>query len=153
MLQLILAAALSGGTWHYDTTHDPLGQTVHVAQVQPDQARPFVAMRLMCGGIQGVTLQVNLGQMQFASMTGSPSRALAFNVGATPAYSAEASLAPVADGIGTYVIKGSEAGNLAHLLMQGDSVTVHQGSASFTFPLSGASLAIGEVIANCPFKV
>ena len=155
MRVLILAAAAfaGGGAWHYDTTHDPLGQTVHVAEVAPDQARPFVAMRLMCGGMTGVVLQINLGQMQFASMTGSPARGLSFNVGAAPAYSTEASIAPVADGIGTYEIKGSEAGNLAHMLMQGESVTVHQGDASFTFPLSGASLAIGEVIANCPFKV
>lgn len=155
MQAIILAAAAfaSGGGWHYDTTHDPLGQTVHVAEVAPDQARPFVAMRLMCGGMTGVVLQVNLGQMQYASMTGAGARSLAFNVGSAPAYSAEAAVAPVVDGVGTYEIKGSEAGNIAHMLMQGESVTVHQGDASFTFPLSGASLAIGEVISNCPFKV
>ena len=155
MRLMILAAALaaSGGSWHYETQADPLGQTVHVAEVAPDQERPFVAMRLMCGGISGVVLQVNLGQMQYASMSAAPSGGLSFNIGAAPAYSAAAALAPITDGVGTYEIKGSEAGNVAHLLLQGESVTVHQGDASFTFPLSGASMAIGEVIANCPFKV
>jgi len=154
MRVLILAAlAASGGAWHYETQADPLGQTVHVAEIAPDEARPFVALRLMCGGIQGVVLQVNLGQMQFASMTAPPASGLSFNVGSAPAYSTAAAVAPITDGVGTYEIKGSEAGNVAHLMMQGESVTVHQGSASFTFPLSGASTAIGEVIANCPFKV
>ena len=150
---LVAALGASGGGWHYETVPDPLGQTVHVAEVAPDTGRPFVAMRLMCGGIQGVVLQVNLGQMQYASMTAQPSSGLSFNVGSAPAYSTAAAVAPITDGVGTYEIKGSEAGNVAHLLMQGESVTVHQGSASFTFPLSGASMAIGEVIANCPFKL
>jgi len=155
IIDAVVVAALGAGSgaWHYETANDPLGQTVHIAEVSPDEARPFVAMRLMCGGISGVSLQVNLGQMQYASMTSVSPRGLSFNVGDAPAYSASAAMAPITDGVGTYEIKGSEAGNVAHLLMQGESVTVHQGDASFTFPLMGASLAIGEVIANCPFKI
>jgi hypothetical protein len=153
MRVVMMAAALaSGGAWTYETTRDPLGQTVYVAEVVPDQARPYVAMRLMCGGIAGVVLQVNLGQMQYASMT-APASGLSFDVGGAPAYLAAASMAPITDGVGTYEIKGSEAGNIAHLLMQGESVTVHQGAASLTFPLSGAARAIGAVISNCPFKL
>src|SRR5690242_18181902 len=124
---VVAALGASGGSWHYQTTSDPLGQTVHVAEIAPDEARPFVAMRLMCGGISGVSLQVNLGQMQYASTMSAAPRGLSFNVGDAPAYSAAASMAPITDGVGTYEIKGSEAGNLAHLLMNGDSVTVHQG--------------------------
>src|SRR5947207_2240368 len=116
MQAIVLAAALAASSagWHYETTHDPLGQAVHVA---------------------GVVLQVNLGQMQFGSVTAAPASGLSFNVGEAPAYLAAASMAPITDGVGTYEIKGSEAGNIAHLLMQGESVTVHQGAAGFTFPL------------------
>jgi hypothetical protein len=150
MHALIMAAALAGtGGWTYETVPDPLGQAVHVAQVAPDGDRPYVALRLMCGGITGVVLQVNLGEMG----TAPPASGLSFDVAGAPAYSTAASLAPITDGVGTYEVKGSEAGNVAHLLMQGASVTVQQGETSFTFPLSGASLAIGEVIANCPFKI
>ena len=52
------------GGWHYETTRDPLGQTVHVAAVAPEAGRPYVGMRLMCGGLAGIVLQVNLGEMQ-----------------------------------------------------------------------------------------
>ena len=150
MMRMMMAAALaSSGAWTYETARDPLGQSVYVAEIAPDAARPYVAIRLMCGGIAGVVLQVNLGQMQ----TVAPASGLSFDVGDAPAYSTAASLAPITDGVGTYEIKGSEAGNVAHLLMQGESVTVHQGEASFTFPLGGASLAIGEVIANCSYKI
>lgn len=151
---LMIAAALAGGdTWHYDTARDPLGQTVHVAEIVPDAARPYIALRLMCGGIAGVAIQVNLGQMQYASMARAPASGINFDVEGAPAYATAASFAPITDGVGTYEIKGSEAGNVAHLLMRGDAVTVHQGDASQTFSLSGAAAAIGEVISNCPFKL
>ena len=155
MIRLMMLAAALGGTagWHYATTHDPLVQTVHVAEIAPDRARPYVALRLMCGGISGVVLQVNLGQMQYASMSAAPASGLSFDVGDAPGYSTAAALAPITDGVGTYEIKGSEAGNVAHLLMRGDAVIVRQGSAAQSFPLDGAAAAIGEVIANCPFKV
>ena len=154
MRVLMIAAALAGsGTWHYDTTRDPLGQTVHVAEIVPDAARPYVALRLICGGIDGVAVQVNLGQMQYASMASAPASGLSFDVEGAPPYATAASFAPITDGVGTYEIKGSEAGNVAHLLMTGDAVTVHQGAASQTFSLSGAAGAIGQVIGNCSYRI
>lgn len=168
MLHFALAASIfvadvPTGVWTYATERDPLGQAVHVAEIKPDESRPFVAMRLMCGGIVGVSLQVNLGEMQSAAVTSAPA-GLSFEVGFGPmyanaaAYSATAAKAPITDGLGTYELKGSEAGNVAHLLMQGnslsgDTVLVKTGAAHYIFPLSGAPTAIGEVIANCPFKV
>jgi hypothetical protein len=151
---LIAVAALqAAGGWHYETTLDPLGQTVHVAAVAPEAGRPYVGMRLMCGGLPGIVLQVNLGDMRYASMVGAPARSLTFETANAPAHEAAAARAPIADGVGTYEIKGSEARNVAHLLTRGNQVTVRQGSQSATFPLTGAALAIGEVIANCPFKL
>ena len=150
---LMIAAALAGtSAWHYETTRDPLGQTVHVAEIVPDGARPYIALRLICGGMSGVVVQVNLGQMQFASMTGAPS-GINFDVQDAPPYATSAALAPITDGVGTYEIKGSEAGNVAHLLMRGETVTVHQGAARQAFSLNGAATAIGEVIGNCAYKI
>ncbi len=147
---LMIAVALAGsGTWHYDTARDPLGQTVNVAEIVPDAARPYIALRLMCGGIAGVAIQVNLGQMQASPERGEMSFAIE---GARP-YATAASLAPITDGVGTYEIKGSEAGNVAHLLMKGENVTVRQGAASETFSLSGAAAAIGQVITNCSYRI
>src|SRR6185503_6498164 len=114
MLHYVLAAYVATGdvstaAWKYESQTDPLGQTVHVAQIAPEEARPFVAMRLMCGGISGVMLQVNLGEMQSALMT-SPVVGLSFSFNSDVAdCSAAASIAPVVDGVGTYEIKGSEA--------------------------------------------
>jgi len=133
----------------YASEHDPLGQTVHVAEIVPDPARPFVALRLFCGGIAGVSLQINLGQMQAPPNGGE----MSFSVDNGPPYSTPASLAPITDGVGTFEIKGSEAGNIAHLLMHGEAVTVRQGASSMTFALRGAAAAIGEVTASCPFKI
>ena len=153
ILMVTAAAALAmAGSWHYEATHDALGQTVHVAEIVPDAARPYVAMRVMCGGLAGISLQVNLGEMQSASMT-APAGGLTFEIAKSPAYSAAAAMAPLTDGVGTYEIKGSEAGDVAHLLMRGDEVTVRQGAVSATFPLAGAAGAIGELIANCPLKL
>ena len=147
---LMIAAALAGGgAWRYQTEHDPLGQTVHVAEIVPDQARPYVAVRLICGGIAGVLIQINLGQMQGPPQSGE----ISFTVEGAAAYTTAASLAPITDGVGTYEIKGSEAGNVAHLLMRGDAVTVREGHASQVFSLSGAPAAIGEFIANCSYKI
>lgn len=150
----VIALALAGsGAWHYQTERDPLGQSVHVAEITPDAARPYVALRLMCGGIAGVVVQVNLGQMQYASMTSAPSAGISFEVEGAPSYATVAASAPITDGVGTYEIKGSEAGNVARLMMRGGAVTVHQGAASQIFSLSGAAGAIGEVIANCAYKI
>src|SRR6185503_6800905 len=93
IIDAVIVAALggSGGAWHYETTHDPLGQTVHVAEITPDEARPFVAMRLMCGGISGVSLQVNLGEMQSQSMNASAA-GLSFKIGDAPAFAAAAAM-------------------------------------------------------------
>src|SRR5438132_5062328 len=106
---LMIAAAIAGsGTWHYGTAHDPLGQTVHVAEIVPDSARPYIALRLMCGGIAGVAIQVNLGQMQYAATASAPASDINFDVEGAPAYATAASLAPITDGVGTYEIKGRE---------------------------------------------
>jgi hypothetical protein len=157
MIRILMATAAAAfampGSWHYEATHDALGQTVHVAEIVPNAARPYVAMRVMCGGLAGISLQVNLGQMQFASMAAAPAGGLTFEIAKSPAYSAAAAMAPLTDGVGTYEIKGSEAGDVAHLLMRGDAVTVRQGRVSATFPLAGAAGAIGELIANCPLKL
>ena len=152
LVRVLMIVALAGGggaAWRYTSAHDPLGQTVHIAEIVPDAARPYVALRLFCGGIAGVSLQVNLGQMQVAANGGE----LVFSVDNGAAYTTPATLAPITDGVGTFEIKGSEAGSVAQLLLHGAAVSVREGEASVTFVLSGAAAAIGEVIARCPYKI
>jgi hypothetical protein len=153
MIDVVLAAALA--TWQFQTRHDPLGQPVYVASVAPDAARPYVQLSYSCGGIVGVVLQFNLGELRYAGMQLSPKEPewedvrFAFPEGD---YDTAAKRAPITDGIATYEIKGSEAAFVAGLLKNSDSVAISREKVSFTFPLTGARFAIDEVMSACPFK-
>lgn len=152
MLVFLLASA---GGWHFETLRDPLGQPVYVASVAPDAARPFVHLKYSCGGIVGVELQFNLGEMQYAEPDFSRAAPAFENVRfAFPEgnYDTTAKRAPITDGIATYEIKGSEAAFVASLLKDSDNVVVSRKNVSFSFPLSGARFAIDEVLSACPFK-
>ena len=150
---LMVAAAL--GAWHMETERDPLGQAVYVAEVAPDTARPHVALRFLCGGMTGVVLQFNLGDTQYARaqfLTAEPAWEDVRFEFPEGKYDSAAKRAPITDGLGTYEIKGSDAAFIAGLLKDSDQVSITRGNAAYTFPLGGASLAIGEVIEACPFK-
>jgi hypothetical protein len=47
MLQILVFSAALAGTWHFETQRDPLGQSVYVAEVAPDDERPHVALRFL----------------------------------------------------------------------------------------------------------
>lgn len=151
---LIFAAAIAGG-WHFETARDPLGQPVYVAEIVPDAERPHVALRFQCGGMTGVVLQFNLGEVQYAGSQFSPREPewedVRFEFEEGP-YKTTAKRAPITDGIGTYEIKGSEAAFVADLLKTVGSVSIKRQLVAFTFPLDGAATAIGEVVSACPFK-
>jgi hypothetical protein len=152
MHALFLAAALG---WQFETAHDPLGQPVYVASVTPDEARPFVSLKYSCGGIVGVVLQFNLGDVKYGSMQFSTKEPEFENVRfafAEGNYDTTAKRSPITDGLATYEIKGSEAAFVAGLLKDSDSVTITRGTVSFSFPLTGARSAIDEVVSACPFK-
>ncbi|MBL9099183.1 MAG: hypothetical protein JNK07_19805 [Alphaproteobacteria bacterium] len=149
---LFFTAAL---LWQFQTASDPLGQPVYVASIAPDAARPFVHLKYSCGGIVGVELQFNLGEMQYAGAAFSRAAPEFEDVRFTFAegkYDTAAKRAPITDGIATYEIKGSEAAFVAGLFKDSESVSVSRGSADFTFPLAGARFAIDEVMSACPFK-
>jgi hypothetical protein len=152
MIVLLLAGALG---WQFATERDPLGQPVYVAAVTPDPARPFVAMKYSCGGIVGVELQFNLGDVRYAGAafsTGDPPFETVRFTFPEGQYDTTAKRAPITEGIGTYEVKGSEAAFLAGLLKDSETVTIQRGQISFTFPLNGARFAIEEVVSVCPFK-
>lgn len=152
MFHLALVAAFSAAAWQFATEHDPLGQPVYVARVAPDAARPFVSLKYVCGGVAGVTLQFNLGTMAKDFSTKEPGFEDVRFEFPEGKYDSAARRAPLTDGIDTFEIKGSEAAFIAGLMSDSDAVTVSRGGASFTFPLSGARFAIGEVKSACPFK-
>lgn len=152
---LIVAAAFAAGGWQFETARDPLGQPVYVAFVAPDPGRPDVALRFLCGGVTGVVLQFNLGETvhdkaQF-STDEPPAEDVRFAF-AEGNYDSVARRAPIADGLGTYEIKGSEAAFVIGLMRDSESVLVSRGDTSFAFPLAGAQGAIDEVMSSCPFK-
>lgn len=152
MIDLLLAAALG---WQFATERDPLGQPVYVAAVTPDPARPFVGVRYSCGGIVGVELQFNLGELRYAGAafsTGDPPFETVRFTFPEGKYDTTAKRSPITEGIGTYEVKGSEAAFLAGLLKDSETVTIQRGQISFTFPLDGARFAIEEVVSVCPFK-
>lgn len=148
MLRVFLLALV----WQFATEHDPLGQPVYVAEVVPDQVR---SLRFMCGGVTGVVLQFNLGEVEYAGSAysaGDPAFEdvrFAFIEGN---YDTSAKRAPITDGVGTYEIKGSDAAFIAGLLKDSESVEIRRGEASFRFPLDGARGAIDEALNACPFK-
>ena len=154
MLSLVFAAAVAGG-WQFETQRDPLGQAVYVAEVVPDAGRPSVALRFLCGGMTGVVLQFNLGEVQYAGSQFSPREPdfedVQFDFEEGP-YKTTAKRAPITDGIGTYEIKGSEAAFVADLLKTVGSVAIKRELVAYTFPLDGAAAAIEEVVSACPFK-
>jgi len=148
MIRLLIFAAAFAGGWHFGTERDPLGQPVYVAEVAPDRARPHIALRFSCGGLAGVVFQFNTGDMRLAGMSGAPAtEGVRFDFDGR-GYETTARRAAIADGIGTFEIKGSEAFHVAGLMQQSGSVSV----GGVTFPLDGAHAAIGEVLDACPFK-
>lgn len=152
MITLVLVAALSAASWQFQTTADPLGQPVYVAEVAPDAERPFVSLKYACGGVTGVVLQFNLGTMASDFSTKEPGFEDVRFTFAEGKYDSAAQRAPLTDGIDTFEIKGSEAAFIAGLFADSDAVTVSHAGASFAFPLTGARFAIGEVKNACPFK-
>lgn len=138
--------------WQFATERDPLGQSVYVAEIAPDETR---SLRYLCGGVTGVVLQFNLGETEhgpgaFSAAEPKPEEVqFSFLEGA---YDTLAARAPIADGLGTYEIKGSEAAFVAGLFKDSDAVTVKRGNVSFQFSLAGAQGAIGEAMNACPFK-
>ena len=152
---LMFAALAAAGGWQFETAHDPLGQAVYVASVAPDAERPDAALRFLCGGVTGVVLQFNLGELEHPDAQFSTNEPAAEDVRfAFPEgnYDTEAKRAPIVDGLSTYEIKGSDAAFIAGLFKDSDSVSITRGDASFKFPLDGAKFAIDEVVSACPFK-
>jgi hypothetical protein len=154
MHEILLVAALAAG-WQFETVQDPMGLPVYVAAVAPDEERPDVALRYLCGGVTGVVLQFNLGDTEFQPNQFSTEEPewedVRFEFPEGP-YDTAAKRAPITDGLATYEIKGSDAAFIAGLMQDSESVTVTRGQASFTFPLAGAPAAIAEVSGACPFK-
>ena len=155
MIRTLIFTAAIAGTWQFETERDPLGNPVYVAQVTPDSARPDIALKFSCGGVVGVVLQFNLGDIEYSGSqfsTDEPApEGFRFQFPEGP-YDTLAKRAPIADGLSTYEIKGSEAAFIAGLMQDSDSVSIKRESVSFTFPLSGAQAAIAEVTDACPFK-
>lgn len=146
---LFFAAAL---LWQFQTLSDPLGQPVYVASIAPDAARPFVHLKYSCGGIVGVELQFNLGEMPAAITNDEPQFEHVRFGFAEGNYDTVARRAPITEGLGTFEIKGSEANFVAGLLKDSDGVQVARNDASISFSLLGARVAIDEVMSACPFK-
>lgn len=155
MVSILIFALAFGAAWQFGAERDPLGQQVYIASVAPETERPHVALRFLCGGVTGVVLQFNLGDVETAgpqfstAEPGAEDVRFAFLEGN---YDTAAKRAPIADGLGTFEIKGSEAAFVAGLLRDSEAVAIQRGSAEFTFPLAGANVAIGEVFEACPFK-
>lgn len=153
MFGALIVAAF--GAWAFATERDPMGQPVYVASVAPDAERPAVGLRFLCGGVTGVVLQFNLGEVEYEGSQFSTDEPefedvkFAFLEGT---YDSTAKRAPIVDGLATYEIKGSEAAFVVGLMKDSERVTVSRGEASYSFSLSGARGAIDEVILACPFK-
>lgn len=151
-LALLVAASIG---WQFAASQDPLGQSVYVAALVPDEARPHVGLRFSCGGIVGVQLTFNLGELTYSDKQLSDVEPewedVRFLFGEGP-YDTTAKRAPITEGIGTYEIKGSDAAFVAGLLQSGGQVEIIHDDAKASFSLDGAGLAIGEVIEACPFK-
>ena len=148
MLRVLLLALV----WQFATEHDPLGQPVYVAEIAPDQVR---SVRFLCGGVTGVVLQFNLGEVEYggqAFSTGEPELENVRFAFVEGNYDTTARRAPITDGVGTFEIKGSDAAFIAGLMKDSESVEISRGEAAFRFPLDGARGAIDEALSACPFK-
>jgi|GEM_PF-2277296 len=152
---LMTAALLAAAPWRFDVQTDPLGQSVYVAEVAGSEDLPQAFLRFSCGGMPGVLLQFNLGQ---AAQDGSdfgtddPSWEDVTFLFPEGEYPTATKRAAIADGIGTFEIKGSEAMFIARQFKAGGEVTLRQGAQSTRFTLEDAAGPISEVIASCPFK-
>lgn len=149
------AAALAAATWRFDVQTDPLGQNVYVAESAGSAELPLAFLRFSCGGMPGVLLQFNLGQAAQDSSdfgTDDPSWEDVTFVFPEGAYPTATKRAAIADGIGTFEIKGSEAMFIVRQLKAGGELTLQQGVLSTRFTLDDAAGPISEVIASCPFK-
>ena len=152
---LLAAASLAAATWRFDVQTDPLGQRVYVAEAVGSEALPQSMLRFSCGGLPGVLLQFNLGQARFEGDDFSVSDpdwedvTFAFPEGAYPTTTKRAALA---DGIGTFEIKGNDAMFIARQLKAGGEVTITHAQQSARFLLDEAAGPIGEAIDACPFK-
>ena len=155
MIRTLIFAAVITGSWHFGTERDPLGNPVYFAEVVPDSARPDIALKYSCGGVVGVVLQFNLGNIEYEGnqfSTDEPApEGFRFQFPEGP-YDTLAKRAPITDGLSTYEIKGSEAAFIAGLMQDSENVSIKRESVSFTFPLEGAQAAIAEVTDACPFK-
>jgi hypothetical protein len=162
MFRVLMFAALAG-SWQFATEQDPMGVPVYVASIAPDEARPEVALRFSCGGVVGVVLQFNLGDIKYEwqqfSTDEPPEEDVRFSF-VEGRYDSAAKRAPIADGLGTYEIKGSEAAFLVGLIKDSEvgpvegswGVEVSRGEAAFMFPLAGARGAIDQALEACPYK-
>lgn len=140
------------GSWQFATEHDPLGQPVYVAVIAPELERPYVALKYLCGGVEGVALQFNLGTMAKDFSTKEPKFEDVRFEFPEGKYESAAQRAPLTDGIDTFEIKGSEAAFIAGLMTDSEQVTISRAASSLTFSLAGAKYAIDEVKSACPFK-
>lgn len=147
--------AIAVSAWRFDVQSDPLGQSVYVAEARSSEELPQAFLRFSCGGIPGVLLQFNLGQaLQDGAdfRHGDPAWEDVTFVFPEGEYPAATKRAAIADGIGTFEIKGSEAMFIARQFKAGGELTVKQGAQSARFHLDEAAGPISEVIASCPFK-
>lgn len=152
---LLTAATLAAATWRFDIQTDPLGQSVYVAETIGSENLPQALIRFSCGGLPGVLLQFNLGQARFDGEDFSlddpawEDVTFTFPEGDYPTTTKRAALA---DGVGTFEIKGNEAMFIARQLKAGGEVTITHAQRSARFLLDGAAGPIAEAIDACPFK-
>ena len=152
---LLTAATLAAVTWRFDIQTDPLGQSVYVAEATGSEALPQALIRFSCGGLPGVLLQFNLGQARFEGDDFSAAEPAWEDVTFTfpeGAYPTTAKRAALADGVGTFEIKGNDAMFIARQLKAGGAVTITHAQQSAQFLLDGAAGPIAETIEACPFK-
>jgi len=152
---MIILLLVASSVWQFETQSDPIGKPVYVASIAPEAERPEVALRYSCGGVVGVVLQFNLGDVQTDSAqfsTDEPREEPVRFSFLEGDYDTTAKRAPITDGLGTYEIKASEAAFVVELFKDSERVAVQRGDVSFSFPLDGARGAIEQVMSACPYK-
>jgi len=152
---LLTAVTIAAASWRFDVQTDPLGQNVYVAEASGGENLPQALIRFSCGGLPGVLLQFNLGQARFDGEDFSlddpawEDVTFTFPEGDYPTTTKRAALA---DGVGTFEIKGNEAMFIARQLKAGGEVTITHAQRSARFLLDDAAGPISEAIDACPFK-